>query len=58
MKKFLIYLIRWQMSTPIIALCMSKLNFSVGINTAIANLFGGIIFYFIDKRIFKEKNDV
>lgn len=57
MKKFLIYLIRWQMSTPILALCLSKLNFSVGINTIIANLFGGIIFYFIDKRIFKERKD-
>ena len=58
MKRFLLYLLRWQLSTPILALCLSKLNFSVGINTIIANFFGGIIFYFIDKKIFKEKKDV
>ena len=57
MKRFLLYLLRWQLSTPILALCLSKLNFSVGINTIIANLIGGIIFYFIDKRIFKERKD-
>lgn len=54
MKKFILYLIRWQLSTPILALCLSKLKFSTTVNTIIANLIGGIIFYWIDKFIFKE----
>ncbi len=57
MKKFILYLIRWQLSTPILALCLKWLNFSTLINTIIANLIGGIIFFFIDKRIFKEKKE-
>ena len=54
MKKFILYLIRWQLSSPILALCLVILPFSAIVNTIIANLIGGIIFYFIDKRIFKE----
>ena len=57
MKKFILYLIRWQLSTPILALCLKWLNFSTLINTIIANLIGGIIFFFIDKRIFKEEKE-
>lgn len=53
MKKFILYLIRWQCSTPILALCLSILSFPTWVNTIIANLIGGIIFFFIDKRIFK-----
>lgn len=58
MKRFILYLIRWQLSTPILALCLKWLNFNTLINTIIANLIGGIIFYFVDKKIFnnKEKN--
>ena len=57
---FILYLIRWQLSTPILALCMNYLKFSTLINTIIANLIGGIIFYFVDKFIFtkgKEENN-
>lgn len=57
MKKFLLYLIRWQLSTPILALCLNNLNFSTTVNTIIANLIGGAIFFWIDKLIFKEKDD-
>ena len=52
MKRFLIYLLRWQLSSPILALCLVFLPFNTIINTIIANLTGGIIFYFVDKRIF------
>lgn len=55
MKRFLLYLIRWQCSTPILAICLNLLGFSVLVNTIIANLIGGIVFYFIDKRIFEKK---
>lgn len=56
MKRFILYLIRWQLSTPILALCLHLLNFDTLTNTIIANLIGGIIFYFVDKRIFKGEN--
>ena len=57
MKKFLLYLIRWQCSSPILALCLFWLE-PLGMITAtvIANLVGGVIFFFVDKWIFKEDN--
>lgn len=56
--KFILYLVRWQLSTPILALCLKFLNFSTLINTIIANLIGGCIFFWVDKYIFnKEKKD-
>lgn len=55
--KFLLYLIRWQLSTPILAVCLSILNFNTIINTIIANLIGGVIFYWVDKYIFKSKGE-
>lgn len=53
--KFILYLIRWQLSTPILALCLNFLQFNTLINTIIANLIGGIIFYWVDKYIFNKK---
>ena len=55
--KFILYLIRWQLSTPILALCLSVFNFNTIINTIIANLIGGAIFYWVDKFIFKENKN-
>ena len=52
MKKYILYLIRWQLSTPILALVLYLLNMNQLIETIIANLIGGIIFYWIDKKIF------
>ena len=58
MKRFILYLIRWQLSSPILALCLFFLE-PVGTiwATIIANLIGGAIFFFVDKRIFKEENE-
>ena len=53
--KFILYLIRWQLSTPILALCLNFLNFGTLINTIIANLIGGTIFFWVDKYIFNKK---
>lgn len=53
-KRFILYLIRWQLSTPILAVCLNFLNLGTLLNTIIANLIGGIIFYFVDKKIFKK----
>lgn len=55
-KRFALYLIRWQLSTPILALCLWWLG---GVGelpaTIIANLVGGCIFFWVDRLIFKEK---
>ena len=51
MKRFLLYLFRWQLSTPILWLVVKQLG--VGIwSTVAANLIGGAIFFWVDKFIF------
>lgn len=56
-RKYLLYIIRWQLSTPILAICLILLS-SLGEiwSTIIANFIGALIFFWIDKLIFKEKN--
>lgn len=53
-KKFILYLLRWQLSSPILYLCLNNLSFGNFANTIIANLIGGCIFYWIDKFIFNK----
>lgn len=54
MKKFVLYIIRWQASTPILALCMWLMGgWNVFVATIVANIIGGCIFYFVDKKIFE-----
>lgn len=55
MKKFILYLIRWQLSTPILAIVLYYLPFNTLTNTIIANLIGGIIFFWIDRLIFRKE---
>lgn len=56
MKKFVLYLIRWQLSSPILALCLWWLDpLGVVRATITANLIGGCIFFWVDKIIFKEE---
>jgi hypothetical protein len=56
-KQYLFYLLRWQLSTPILALVL--MFFNVGsspiVPTVVANLIGGLIFFWVDKWIFKPK---
>jgi hypothetical protein len=53
MKKFFLYLLRWQLSTPIIWLVVR--NLGTGLTaTIIANFIGGCIFFWIDKFIFRS----
>ena len=55
LKKYLFYLFRWQLSTPILSFVLIWLNdWNVTIATIIANLIGGLIFFWVDKFIFKE----
>lgn len=55
-KQYGLYLLRWQLSTPILAACLYVLE---GMNsfwaTVIANLIGGLMFYWVDKVIFRKK---
>lgn len=54
--RFILYLIRWQLSTPILALAMVAFDdLGICLSTIIANLIGGTLFYFIDKKIFTKK---
>jgi len=60
-KKYFFYLIRWQLSTPILYIVLSTLEInSQLIKTVIANLIGGLIFFWVDKFIFinKDKGDI
>ncbi|MFH2069506.1 MAG: hypothetical protein ABII89_08635 [Candidatus Omnitrophota bacterium] len=51
MKRFILYLIRWQLSTPILWLVVRQLGGSLT-STIIANLIGGAIFFWVDRFIF------
>lgn len=53
-KKYILYLIRWQLSTPILALVLYLLNYNEIVETIIANLIGGLIFFWVDRFIFKK----
>jgi hypothetical protein len=55
MKRFLKYSFRWQLSTPILALCIVFIPGGAVLQTIIANLVGAVVFYHIDKKIFKNK---
>jgi len=54
MRKYLIYLLRWQISGIVMmpVLMLTK-NLGTVIGVIIAQLIGAIIFWFVDKRIFK-----
>lgn len=58
MMRFVAYLIRWQLSTPVLALCMWLMGgLDIVLATVIANLIGGCMFYFVDKKIFRGKDE-
>lgn len=56
MVRFFLYLLRWQLSTPILWVVLKFLLPHTDELTAtlVANLIGGCTFYFVDKRIFKK----
>lgn len=55
LRKYLLYILRWQCSSPILAVCLYLLGgLNVVVATIIANLIGGLIFFWVDKWIFKE----
>ena len=54
MQRFILYLIRWQLSTPILWLVVRHMGASL-YATVIANLIGGAIFFWVDRFIFTSK---
>ncbi|MDD5146929.1 MAG: hypothetical protein PHV63_00040 [Candidatus Daviesbacteria bacterium] len=63
LKRYSLYLVRWQLSTPILAPVVAYFKHSPSvfgtaedwIGSAIANLIGGLIFFWVDKFIFTSK---
>ena len=54
-KRYLLYLLRWQLSTPILAVCVSCFAHLGSVTaTIIANLIGGLFFFWIDRIIFSK----
>jgi len=51
MRRFILYLLRWQLSTPILWLVLRRMGAGVW-STVVANLIGGAIFFWVDKFIF------
>lgn len=58
-KKYILYIVRWQLSTPILAFCLWLMaGLDVIVATIIANLIGALIFFWVDRWIFRhDKND-
>ena len=53
MKRFLLYLCRWQLSTPILWGVLYYLGHGI-VATIVANLVGGCLFFFVDRRILRN----
>jgi hypothetical protein len=53
-RRYLAYLFRWQLSTPILWGVVGRLGPGVG-PTVLANLVGGLIFFWVDRFIFTSK---
>lgn len=57
-RQYALYLVRWQLSTPILAvvlIVMGKYGIGATVATIVANLIGGLMFYWIDRYIFRKK---
>jgi hypothetical protein len=56
-KRYGLYLVRWQLSTPILAGVLLVLTTADKLTaTIIANLIGGLIFFWVDKFIFTSES--
>lgn len=53
-RKLSLYVLRWQLSTPILYGVLVALPYSEMTETIIANLIGALIFFPVDEIIFKK----
>ena len=57
LKRYLLYLGRWQLSTPILAwVIMIMESYDPLVATVVANLIGGLIFFWVDRFIFTSES--
>lgn len=56
-KQYILYLIRWQFSTPLLAVFTGGFNIESMKNSAVANFVGGLIFFWVDRWIFKRRGE-
>ena len=61
-KQYILYLLRWQLSSVILAPVIGIMkhtsivgNVSDWVSAIVANLIGGLIFFWVDRLIFKER---
>ena len=61
-KQYILYLLRWQLSSPILAIVIGIIKGTSVVGTKSdwvcafwANLIGGLIFFWVDRLIFKDK---
>jgi hypothetical protein len=56
LKNYALYLVRWQLSTPILAVCVWLLTKELGttLTTIVANFIGGLLFFWVDRWIFRR----
>lgn len=54
LRRYILYLIRWQLSTPILWLVLRQMGAGIW-STIVANLIGGAIFFWVDRFIFTSK---
>ena len=55
-KRYALYLVRWQLSTPILTICIiSFVSLGPTWATVVANLIGGLIFFWVDRFIFQSE---
>lgn len=52
--KYILYLLRWQLSGLILAPCIMLIKADPVTVTVISNLIGGAIFFWVDKYIFSK----
>jgi hypothetical protein len=53
LKRYGLYLLRWQASTPLLAVVMWLIGgWGVALATVVANAIGGLIFFWVDQYIF------
>ena len=56
-KQYILYLIRWQLSTPVLACFLIFMKgYDPFISTVVANLIGGLIFFWFDRLIFRKEH--
>ncbi len=54
--KYFLYLFRWQLSTPLLTFVLAFLGNGL-FGVVIGNLIGGLLFFWVDKKILEEKKD-